>query len=301
MSLSLLIYGSPGLFTDNLLLNNIPNTFAAYSVRKINKFYGGPCFRVRRSSDNTEANIGFTANNNLDIAALLSFVGNSNGFITTWFDQANNQINATQSISTNQPQIVSEGALIVNAKGLPTVRFNGSNTTMGTRLLSSSGFTQLSTISVHAPSQPAIPDIGHGALWELRSTFENRLVAQGFLTALLTGETWAVGRSTPDNSRFGSSLTTWLANQTLISEFYNTGKSVYYNNVLQSNNLSFSYSVSHDYAPQANFLNNQFSIRLGSLLNNNYYFGTLSEVIFVNDHLLGQRNSLYTDINSYYA
>lgn len=36
--------------------------------------------RVRRSSDNAEANIGFTAEGYLDTAALLAFVGAGNGF-----------------------------------------------------------------------------------------------------------------------------------------------------------------------------------------------------------------------------
>ena len=42
----------------------------------------GSAVRVRRSSDNSETDIGFTVNGNLDTAALLTFVGAGNGFVT---------------------------------------------------------------------------------------------------------------------------------------------------------------------------------------------------------------------------
>jgi hypothetical protein len=47
---------------------------AAYSLRKLRAAYTGSAVRVRRSSDNAEANIGFTASGDLDTAALRSFV-----------------------------------------------------------------------------------------------------------------------------------------------------------------------------------------------------------------------------------
>ena len=41
----------------------------------------GSKVRVRRSSDNSETDIGFTENGNLDTAALLTFVVAGNGFV----------------------------------------------------------------------------------------------------------------------------------------------------------------------------------------------------------------------------
>jgi hypothetical protein len=46
---------------------------AAYSLRKLRTAYVGSAIRVRRSSDNVEQDIGFTASGNLDSAALLNF------------------------------------------------------------------------------------------------------------------------------------------------------------------------------------------------------------------------------------
>ena len=72
--------------TDVFLLDAYPNAKAAYSLRKLSSTYTGSCIRVRRSSDNTEQDIGFVSNE-LDTTALLSFVGSNSGFITSWYNQ----------------------------------------------------------------------------------------------------------------------------------------------------------------------------------------------------------------------
>ena len=56
------------------LLDLFPNAAAAYSLRKLRAAYSGAAVRVRRSSDNTEQDIAFDANGNLDTSSLLSFV-----------------------------------------------------------------------------------------------------------------------------------------------------------------------------------------------------------------------------------
>ena len=47
---------------------------AAYSLRKVKSDYDESAIRVRRSSDDTEQDIGFDANGDLDTAALTTFV-----------------------------------------------------------------------------------------------------------------------------------------------------------------------------------------------------------------------------------
>jgi hypothetical protein len=108
-----------------LLLDLYPSASAAYSVRKLRNDYAGNAIRVRRSSDNAEQDIGFSSGN-LDTSSLLSFVGANNGFVTTWYDQSGNALNAIQTTAVNQPQIVSSGAVITeNSK--PTMTFDGTN------------------------------------------------------------------------------------------------------------------------------------------------------------------------------
>jgi len=95
---------------------------AIYSLRLMRGAYTGFCIRVRRSSDNTEQNIGFVAGV-IDTVALLAFVGAGNGFIVTWYDQSVNARNATQATAALQPRIVNAGVLEVrNTK--PTAFFD---------------------------------------------------------------------------------------------------------------------------------------------------------------------------------
>jgi len=100
----------------SLLLDTYSGAAAAYSLRKLRTAYAGSTIRVRRSSDNTETDIGFVANA-LDTASLLTFCGAGNGFVTTWYDQSGNGINASNATLANQPQIVNAGSVIsVNSK-----------------------------------------------------------------------------------------------------------------------------------------------------------------------------------------
>ena len=94
---------------------------ASYSLRKLRTAYTGSAIRVRRSSDNAELDIGFTADDDLDQVTLLNHCGAGNGFVTTWYDQSGNGRNATNTTAGEQPQIVASG--VINSKnGKPTIR-----------------------------------------------------------------------------------------------------------------------------------------------------------------------------------
>jgi hypothetical protein len=108
------------------LLDTFPGATVAYSLRKLRSAYTGSAIRVRRSSDNAEQDIGFSGND-FDTAALTSFVGAGDGFVTTWYDQAGSN-NATSTTTTQQPLIVSSGSLVVNEFGKPAINFIDSST-----------------------------------------------------------------------------------------------------------------------------------------------------------------------------
>lgn len=99
---------------------------ARYSIRKIVPTYSGPCIRVRRSSDSTEQDIGFTSSGNLDTAALLSFVGSGDGFVSVLYAQYGST-NYVQATTTKQPRIVLAGVVDVGANGLPSIVFRGTD------------------------------------------------------------------------------------------------------------------------------------------------------------------------------
>ena len=109
----------------NLLLDTYTGASGAYSLRKLRTLYTGDAIRVRRSSDNTEQDIGFS-NDELDTVSLLAFAGAGDAFVKIFYDQSGNSNDATQTATGNQPQIVSSGAVITD-NGKSAVAFTGSH------------------------------------------------------------------------------------------------------------------------------------------------------------------------------
>ena len=107
-------------------LDGLTASAAAYSTRRLLTAYTGPLIRVRRSSDNAEADIGFTASGDLDTTALLAHVGAGDGFVTTWYDQSGNTRDVTQATGDHQPMIVNAGA-VETMGGRPSPVFDGVN------------------------------------------------------------------------------------------------------------------------------------------------------------------------------
>lgn len=93
----------------NTLDSYTTNLWGLYSLRHQRTAYAGSCLRVRRSSDNTEQDIGFTGAGFLDVAAMLSFVGANDGFVRTWYDQSAGGNHIGQATAANQPRIVASG------------------------------------------------------------------------------------------------------------------------------------------------------------------------------------------------
>jgi len=114
----------PTTVPPSLLLDLYPSTQGQYYMHKVSNTYTGACIRVRRSSDNTEQDIGFSGVD-LDTSALLSFVGAGDGFVTTWYSQSG-FFNLTQTSSSSQPAIVLGGTL-QTLNGKPCLKFDGSN------------------------------------------------------------------------------------------------------------------------------------------------------------------------------
>jgi SPP1 family predicted phage head-tail adaptor len=112
----------------SLLLDLYPNASAAYSLRKLRTAYSGSAVRVRRSSDNTEQDIGFVSGQ-LDTTSLLAFCGAGNGFVTTWYDQSGNARDARQTTQASQPQIVFTGTVLLQGSK-PTINLNGTSNSL---------------------------------------------------------------------------------------------------------------------------------------------------------------------------
>lgn len=110
------------------ILDTYSGAAAAYSAaRRLSSTYTGALIRVRRSSDNTEQDIGYTAGNVLDESALNTFCSGTNGFVTTWYDQSGNALNVTQTTAANQPKVYDSSTGVLTENSKPTLKFDGSN------------------------------------------------------------------------------------------------------------------------------------------------------------------------------
>lgn len=107
------------------VLDRYPTTLGGFGLRRLKSNYTGACIRVRRSSDNSELDIGFVGDD-LDTAALSSFIGVFSAYVTTWYDQSGNGNNRTQTTGANQPRIAS-GGVIDTVAGYPAIFFSGTN------------------------------------------------------------------------------------------------------------------------------------------------------------------------------
>jgi len=113
------------------LLDDFPGAASAYSLRKLDRDYAGYAIRVRRASDNTEQDIGFDSNGDLDTTALATFCSGTDGFVRVWYDQSSNGNDVTQTTSGKQPKIYdSSGGVIEEGSAgneRPAMQFDGSN------------------------------------------------------------------------------------------------------------------------------------------------------------------------------
>ena len=102
---------------QRFLLDQYPGAAAAYSLRKLSSSTTN-VVRVRRSSDNAEADFAATEVSNGTLEAWVG-VGN-NGLVTTWYDQSGNGRDLTQADNTKQPFIIQSGVLSTS-NSLPAI------------------------------------------------------------------------------------------------------------------------------------------------------------------------------------
>jgi SPP1 family predicted phage head-tail adaptor len=269
----------------SLLLDLYPSAAAAYSLRKLRTAYSGSAVRVRRSSDNTEQDIGFVGND-LDTTALTTFVGAGNGFVTTWYDQSGNIRNATQTTQANQPQIVVSGTVLTQS-GKPIMKFTANSQVLNTNAFAlSANRTYVMTLY---------------NLTNVTSSYKVYLGAQaGGVDAFVNGIVGQFGASSIAQSFIGSGLSSnvvgvnaMAGNAYFLLGAYIQGSSQhqhYRNGALNAQNTSLAISPTTN--TQVNSI--MFSITNGNDLRTN-------EAIIWNSYQSTNRVGIETNINTYYA
>jgi hypothetical protein len=178
--------------TADALDNNLTSLWGLYSLRRLRGSYAGSCIRVRRSSDNTEQDIGF-ASGVLDTAALASFVGANSAYVVTWYDQSGNGNNFAQATQANQPRIVNAGTV---DRG---ITFDGSNDQMSS--VNASGTPSAFTVYVVAnnevdPGTYAMV-VGHSTAYDSQG---------GFIVYRSNSNTLGVGMGNNGGSNYATQL-----------------------------------------------------------------------------------------------
>lgn len=121
-------------------LDGYSNIFAAYSMRLLRSAYAGSAIRVRESSGNTEADIGFSGGN-LNTTALAAHVGSNSGYITKWYDQSGGGLDVAQATTTAQPRIVNAGTNETIATGKVSPLYDGTDDSLSRASVNTSGAT----------------------------------------------------------------------------------------------------------------------------------------------------------------
>ena len=122
----------------------------AIGLRKLRSAYSGDAIRVRRASDNSEQDIGFSGES-LDTSTLATFCAGTNGYIRTWYDQSGNGNDIVQTSTGLQALIYDSSAgTVTNSNGNVACRTTelGDTSATGDYVYQSNTFTANKTPTV---------------------------------------------------------------------------------------------------------------------------------------------------------
>lgn len=271
------------LFAGNIL-DKVGNPSAtplvAFSLRQLSSAYTGKAIKVRRSSDNTPADIGFTSAGDLDTATLKAFVGSGTGYVSIWYDQSGNGYNATQNTAANQPTIMISG-MINRDNGQPSVYTSGTGFLTYGPVSQLSGTTQVTRMEVTRSR-----DGSNLAITEGLGTYQLDL-------ELFPAETWVQFET---NNVVAAAAVNNTATLMSINSVRNNGASQLYVNTALLGSVSSPIMVFS--APVTGYI----GVRFDYLLSNTGNPGAFSETILFNSVLSdADRQSINYNENWYYS
>lgn len=272
-------YYKPFAASCSYLLDQYSGAAAAYSLRKLDCDYAGSAIRVRRSSDNTESDIGFTSAGDLDTSALKTFVGTGgtdDGYIITFYDQSGNSNNATTSTASIQPLIVDNG-VVQRKNGKPAIIVAGTQHLPLTTSLNPDNAYSNFVVGGRNSSGQSYTAIGSNSGTALAYTFN-------------LGSTNTIFVANTTKYRQTSSGGSTQSGQSLIDVHYTATDtwSLYYNNSSQSFGSATSYGTG-----------GQFQRLLNTNLSGTT--GFFQEIVFYASDKSADRTGINSNINTYYS
>ena len=215
----------------------------------------------------------------------------SNLFVTTWYDQSGNGKNVTQTTSANQPQIVSNGSILLR-NGKPAIDFTSGQTLRAeSRVIGVSSTSVFNVFSIKSLTARVVPwDIGLNTPYTYYAFDVNTWQTSGQKFGFYTS-----GRALDTN------IPTNLS-QNMLSIISNNsqGSTINTNTTYHMNNKLATLPVSTAQYP--NFTSAS-RITFGSFNGENTvgFSGTHQEFIAYQTNKLTDRTSITNDMNGYYS
>lgn len=286
------------MVSNNLLLDDYTGAGAAFSLRKLDKDYTGAAIRVRKdTTGQPEQDINFLSNGNLDTVGLKNFLNARNGFIVTWYNQADsagvfNVRNATQTVQANQPRIANLG-VIERDGGEVTIRFDGSNDFLQIQDLAAQVSGEDKPFSTFANVSKRNTNAAGSIL--TASFFSNTFQQIQFM-ALTSTSKYYFGFRDNNNPLAGfESTTNYAANTTYLISSITTGTTPSMFSNGGSNLLTGTYN-------QGTGTYDRVSIgALNRTINQGIYPGNITELVFYTSDQTSNRSGIESNINTYYS
>lgn len=249
-----------------------PSTGPMYSVFQLNPEYNR-CMRIRRSSDNAEIDITFSAGL-LDVSQIETFCSSTNGYVKAWYDQSGYGYHAFQGNTSLQPLIVSAGS-VITSNSLPAMS------------LSLSG-QWLETPPIYA-GQP---------LTVFSVTQLNPLYSGGTTYVFLNGSSASgkIASSYHSSGKFAAyngtalfSIKNFNANQTLLTQLFNGASS------------AIRVNGSSDVSGNTGSLGLKGTFSIGDRNGSNPFYGYVSEVVLYLSNQSAYYSGMETNINDRFS
>jgi hypothetical protein len=291
-------------FSDNTGIPTLPKfgVAAAYSVRKLFNDYTGYAMRVRRSTDNTELDIGFTNFNKLDETSIISFCGGIGtvGTVVAWYDQSDNGYTAgvnNIAYGVGYPVIYTSGAIsrLLESNGAPAIGFNSNSGLICNTTSPNFDFNSVFVTECHNNSPI---DSKNQRIYSKRNS-------DLLLSVLQPG-----AGSTQNNYIYKRGNASCLSVTTQPTAFFLNTKNIIdvtnataVNADIRGNNALQPATAFPLGAPQNNA---NFALGIGTNVNNvppsggNYFSGRMSELIIYNTDMREYRQSIINNMDYYY-
>lgn len=282
--------------SESLLLDTYSGASVAYSLRKLSSTYSGSAIRVRRSSDNTEQDIGFTSNV-LDTASLLSFVGSNDGYVTTWYDQSGNSADATMATAVNQPRIVLSGTL-VEESNKPSIEWVSNDSLSAPRINELHNGTKC---FVAAVVKSVISSTGRQSIIATSQNFSSN---RGYTLYLITNPGTITSNifngTTPRPSSNTTNSDYPHTSRYLVTDIIDADESLAENRSIL--NINDGLDIKNNTltgTPTA--LNSTRGLMIGYQNTDSFFRGRMQEIVIYTDDQTSNRTAIKNNINTYYS